>query len=107
MNELHTVCQVVKRALPESAVLKLDLPVQSDRGGWLDIEYGGKWVVVEWRPGIGFGVSLAEGLEEDPAKGLFEGPDEVLANREKAQERILSLLHDSTIEVRPRRAARG
>jgi len=107
MNELRTLCRVLKRELPEAAVLKLDLPAQSDQGGWLDIEYGGKWVVVEWRPGTGFGVSLAEGLEEDPAKGLFEGPDEVLENLEETQQRILSLLHDSTFQARPRRAARG
>lgn len=107
MNELSTLCQSLTKELPDSAVLELDASAGSDQARWLDIRYAGKLVVVEWRPQAGFGVSLLEEADEDPADGLFEGPDEVFRDWREAKGYILSLIHDPDQESWPRRAAHG
>lgn len=106
MNELNALYHFLGEKLPGTVSLKLDAPDRSGQAGWLDIEHEGKWVVVEWKPGRGFGVSLLEGMEENPLQGLFEGPDRFFERRGEAQQYILSLLYADEVESPPRRAAR-
>jgi hypothetical protein len=107
MNELSALHQFLRRELPDAVSMKLDAPESRDLASWLDIEFEGQWVAVEWKPTIGFGISMIEGIEEDPKKGLFEGPDEFFTDLSQAQEHILSLFHTIAAESRPIRVARG
>lgn len=101
MNDLQILAQAVLRELPE-AELKMEL---NPKSGWLDIEHDGAWVVVEWRPGTGFGVSLNEPDPNDPLKHLFEGPDEVFADWSTAKDHVLFLLHSSSQATPQKRSA--
>lgn len=109
MNDFHTLYQGLIQDLPEAADVTVDAPTRGDQAGWLDVRYEGKWVVVEWRPGMGFGVSLIEEADEDPAAGLFEGPDQIFRSWREAQDHLLSLLQLQVAEVDSwsRRAAHG
>jgi len=98
MNDLEMLAQQVLRELPD-AELKMEL---NPKSGWLDIEHDGAWVVVEWRPGTGFGVSLNEPDPKDPLKHLFEGPDEVFADWSAAKDHVLLLLCSSS-QSRPQK----
>lgn len=101
MNDLQTLAQEVLRELPDSE-LKMEL---NPKSGWLDIDHDGLWVVVEWRPGRGFGVSLNEPDPNDPLKHLFEGPDEIFADWSTAKDHILFLLHSSSQATPQKRSA--
>ena len=90
--------------------IRFELPaanVSIDGTDWLDIEYGEKWVAVEWRGREGFGVSLLPKHPAYPGEGLFEGPDETYLDLEDAKGHILLLLLDAPMERRPRRVALG
>lgn len=55
-------------------------------GAWFaDVSRHGQRVVVEWRPGRGFGVSGDRG-------GYGEGPDVVVTTAGEALERVLKLI---------------
>ena len=101
MNDLQTLAQEVLRELPD-AELKMEL---NPKSGWLDIDHDGFWVVVEWRPGKGFGVSLNEPDPNNPLKHLFEGPDEVFADLSAAKDHVLLLLHSSSQSTPQKRTA--
>jgi hypothetical protein len=100
MSEIQKLIQAVRRDFP-SADLRVDENASNSQVVWLDIEHQGKRIVVEWRRGKGFGVSL---LPERPAhslEGLFEGPDEVFSDVVSAKDYIHLLL----TEPSSRRAA--
>jgi len=94
MSDLEQLAEVVKRSFP-TAELKMTLPERAGQAGWLDISSAERSIAIEWRPGIGFGVSLLPDMEmeEDPASGLFEGPDQVFEGRADAEKHVLGLLH--------------
>jgi hypothetical protein len=105
MNDLQMLAQAVLRELPD-AELDMELsPELNPRSGWLDIEHDGLWVVVEWRSGTGFGVSLNEPDPNDPLKNLFSGPDAIFADRSAAKDRVLFLLNSSSQSPPQRRSA--
>lgn len=99
MNEIKKLEQAIRNELPAAKV-------SIDGTAWLDIQYGEKWVAVEWRGEEGFGVSLLPMPPSYPGEGLFEGPDELYADWVDAKDRILLLL-DTATERRPRRVALG
>lgn len=71
--------------------LTLDCPDEAGAPCWLDFSSHYRFVVVEWKLALGFGVSLVD-TESDPRTGLFEGPDEVLRDVHSTIDRILTLL---------------
>jgi len=103
MSEIEKLEQAIRHELPAARV-SIDETVRGSQSAWLDIVYGEKWVVVEWRGEEGFGVSLLPIHPAYPGEGLFEGPDEIFADLEDAKNRILLLLDTST-ERRLRRVA--
>lgn len=90
MNDFRKLAQAVRSAIP-GVEIKLEEPERSGQAGWLDIEYDDIEIAVEWRPGIGFGVSRLE-AGDDPTAGLFEGPDNVFRDWSEAKDHILFLL---------------
>jgi hypothetical protein len=104
MSEFQTLFNALSQEIP-GADLRLDAPIKAERANWLDVVYLGKWVVVEWRPGQGFGVSLLEMPKESPLEGLFYGPDHIVKDCAEARRLILSLLEIPGREARPRRVA--
>jgi hypothetical protein len=105
MNDLRRLAQAVQHEIPD-ARLDLDEPERSQQAGWLDIRHEGLSVAVEWRPGIGFGVSLIEQDPGDPSKGLFEGPDHVFEDWHEAKDQILFLLNASSQPAQRRHSVR-
>ncbi|HYX23830.1 MAG TPA: hypothetical protein VFC23_06735 [Thermoanaerobaculia bacterium] len=90
MTELQQLVQRLRADAPD-VELSLDCPAPSGLSCWLDVKGQGKFVVVEWRAGCGFGVSLLPETS-NPLEGLFQGPDEIFTSVDAARERILSLL---------------
>lgn len=102
MNDFQKLIQALRQDLP-GAELRIEEPEHERQSGWLDVEHGGMWVVVEWRSWQGFGVSLQD--TSDPLDGLFQGPDEVYETWIDAKDRILFWLRSSeTVEPRRRTA---
>lgn len=101
MNDLQRLAQAVLREFPD-ADLKIE---RNQKSEWLDVEHEGFWVVVEWRPGTGFGVSMNEIAPEDPTKGLFQGPDDVFPDWSRAKDQVLFLLHSSSRSAGKKRSA--
>lgn len=100
MSDIQKLIQAVHRDFP-SAELKVDESAGSSQVAWLDIEHQGKRIVVEWRRGKGFGVSVLPERPAHPLEGLFEGPDEVLSDWVSTKDYIHFLL----TEPSSRRAA--
>lgn len=101
MNDLEQLAESVRWIFPE-AELKLRLPVRPSQAGWLDISSGGRSIAVEWRPGVGFGVSVLPDAKAEPCSGLFDGPDEVFERLTDAQRHLQEVLDSA---ARPHLAA--
>lgn len=89
MNELEKLAHLVRQEFP-FAELSLNDTGPPGRA-WLDIEYEGRAIAVEWRRDAGFGVSVLPDPADDAAAGLFEGPDEVFQTVTRAQDFIVSV----------------
>jgi hypothetical protein len=103
MTELHQLIQAIQSEFP-AARLKIDEGGSNARVSWLDIEHDGKGIVVEWRRGVGFGISVLPEAPAKPFEGLFQGPDEVFSDWVSAKDH-LSLLLGETSSKRTRRIA--
>lgn len=90
MTDLERLVDAL-RAFSPDLDLTLDWSGEPGAPGWLDVAEQGRFVAVEWRPRLGFGVSLVD-TSSDSADGLFEGPDAVFTDLHAAKERILQLL---------------
>lgn len=105
MNGIQTLIELL-RAQDPGLELELDRPENPQAPWWLNIKRRDQWVVVEWRPARGFGVSLME--RGNPLSGLFSGPDEVFEDVEAAAHHVLELLGiEERGASRLRRAAFG
>jgi DNA-binding XRE family transcriptional regulator len=111
MNKIELLRNELIKRLP-GAVTTLDSPIVSTGSHWLDVQFGGNAVVIEWRPSRGFGLSSSPLEGED--YGYGEGPDEVYDNEEEALERLIEILRDrvrtqapTEIELKRLREARG
>lgn len=100
MTDLERLVDALRASSPDLD-LTLDWSGEPEAPGWLDVEEHGRSVAVEWRPRLGFGVSLVE-TSSDPSAGLFEGPGEVFTDLHEAKERILCLLDSEGKRLRHR-----
>ncbi len=85
MNEIEWLVEQLKARLPE-ATSKVDEPHHPTGNHWLDVTKRETRVTVEWRPGQGFGFFADDA-------GYGEGPEEVIPEKEKALEKIISSFH--------------
>ncbi len=85
MNDVERLRERLGERFP-SAGLTID-PAETGSGSWwLDVESEGRFVIVEWRPAGGFGIST-------PTRDDFgAGPDEIFAGEDAAFERVEELL---------------
>jgi hypothetical protein len=91
MNDLQYLCELLTARAPE-AEIAIDEPL-TPAGAWFaDVSRHGQRVIVEWRPGRGFGVSQGGG-------GYGEGPDAVVATAREALELVLKLI-DAAVATR-------
>jgi hypothetical protein len=92
MNEIKRLASEIQATLPRANV-RPDCPTD-DRSQtcWLNVEFAGHSVAVEWRPGKGFGVSKVEASEGEPLAGLFSRPSRVVSTCGEAYEAVLGLL---------------
>jgi hypothetical protein len=105
MTDLQELADLLHASSPELA-LTLDGPDEPGAPGWLDVSSHGRFVAVEWKPALGFGVSLVS-TESDSRAGLFEGPDEVFSDIQATKDRILALLAVDERLPRRRHASAG
>lgn len=103
MNNVQSLIEIL-RAQDPSLEMELDRPENPNAPWWLDVKGRDRWVVVEWRPARGFGVSLLK-RGGDPLEGLFSGPDEVFEDVEAAGHRVLELLGIEEVSSSVRLAA--
>jgi DNA-binding XRE family transcriptional regulator len=111
MNKIELLRNELIKRLP-GAVATLDSPLVATGSHWLDAQFDGNTVVIEWRPSRGFGLSSAP-LEGEDA-GYGEGPDEVYDSEEEALDRLVEILRDgvrtqapSEVKLKRLREARG
>jgi len=78
-DELDHLTSEVRRALPQVTV--------SREGNFVDVRLGERWLVIEWRRGSGYGLTLNPTMED-----AFSGPKEVLDLSEAALRRSVELL---------------
>lgn len=76
--------------------LTLDPSDHGNGSWWLNVELQDQVVVVEWRPGKGFGVS------SDSDEGYGDGPDEIYQHVDETYNRVTSLLLRRGKTVPPR-----
>jgi len=104
MTDIQELADLLHASSPELA-LTLDCPDEPGAPCWLDVSSHDRFVVVEWKPALGFGVSLVDNVS-DPRAGLFEGPDEVFQDIHATKDRVLELLGLEGRWVRRRAAGR-
>lgn len=85
MNPLETLADKLTKRFPD-AITTIDPPGVSNGSWWLDADLKGHAVVIEWRPGKGFGIST------HASNGYGEGPDEVYPTDEATFQRVSELL---------------
>jgi len=103
MNDLERLAEAIRNELPSAEVefvAKSSTLDGSGAGAWLDVEHAGRSIAVEWRPGIGFGVSVLPDQDEDSLGGLFEGPDEVFASWHEARDHVVSVAKGDSRKLR-------
>lgn len=81
MNEIEWLVKQLKTRLPDLEI-KVDEPNLPTGNHWLDAKRDKKHVIVQWRPGQGFGF-FAEDAD------YSERPREVISEKEKALEKII------------------
>lgn len=86
MNEIQRLKERIAKELP-NARLALDAPQPPRPSGawWLEIDQDGHEVVVEWKPGRGFGLT-------SPAEGFGEGADEAYDDVDATARRVIDLV---------------
>lgn len=107
VNDLERLQEAIRTEFP-TADVRIDQKVLGLHFGWLDVEYEGRSLAVEWRAGKGFGVSELPEHPSAPSEGLFEGPDQVFSDLAPARDHVFMLLEDAeTARKRAKRVARA
>lgn len=103
MNDLERLAEALRHELPAARFEVVGSTAMSNGSrsrAWLDIQHEGRSIAVEWRPGVGFGVSVLPNQEEEPLGGLFEGPDDVFERWHDARTYVISIIKDDVRKVR-------
>ena len=89
MNSIEQLRDDLKGRFPNVA-LEIDAPANADHSWLLDIGNPGEpgWIVVEWKPGPGFGFGVSTPDEAD----FGTKPDEVYPTMPLAYERVVQIL---------------
>lgn len=95
MNQIERLAERVASEVPE-AKTNLDRPARQSGSWWLDTDLHGHYVVTEWRPGKGFGISAS------PSRAYGEGPDEIFPDLRSAGDRVVALLRGREYTQPPR-----
>ncbi len=87
MNPIETLCDDLTRRFPGIAI-GIDPPADGSGLWQLDVRPGGQspWIVVEWQPEIGFGISTPG------AADFGTKPDELYPNAKAAYDRVIQLI---------------
>ncbi len=101
MKNASELARKLSKALPESKVA-VDLAENPTGSSWIDIRSGDHVVTVEYRPGLGYGVST-----HDREDGLGQGPDEVYAGADEAFSRVLELVAKRELTLEPQEILLG
>ncbi|MEE8517780.1 MAG: helix-turn-helix transcriptional regulator [Dehalococcoidia bacterium] len=88
----------LKESIP-GLVVVVDRPATEQAPWWVDLELNGHSASIEWRPGLGFGVSSSDSTV------LGEGSDEVYPDVQATLERTTKLFLDRERTRPPERAA--
>ena len=93
MNLIEKLQQRIQKKLPD-VTAQVDRPT-SPEGLWcLDLRKDNQLIVVEWRPGKGFGISAGTG-------GYGEGPDELYGTLAAVEARLRDLLDSGEESIPP------
>jgi len=90
MNDVERLRERIGQRFP-SAATKMDPAETASGSWWLDVEMQGRFLVVEWRPGAGFGISTPS------ADDYGVGPDEIYTDGDAVFRRIKSLLRTAPV----------
>jgi DNA-binding transcriptional regulator YiaG len=86
MNELEVLKKRIAKELPNATLeLEAPSPARTDAAWWLDAEFHGHDVSIEWKPKRGFGLT-------SPAEGFGHGAEEVYHDVGAAAKRVVELL---------------
>lgn len=83
----------------QGAEVSVDPPTKAGGSFWVDVRFGGRTAVIEWRPSMGFGVSSL------PSDGYGEGPDEVYHDVPSVISRMVQLLQGGQRTEAPQEAS--
>lgn len=86
MNQIQIVQMKLEAALP-GAKLTLDRPKHGTGVWFLDVEFRGRSISIQWRPKLGFGITAA-----DSGRAYGEGPDETHPDTDATIRRSIQLL---------------
>lgn len=95
MSIIETLKQEIAEQLQEAEVA-LDPPTKPGASFWIDFRLGQRSAAVEYRPGMGFGVSST------PSDGYGEGPDEVYGDVPAIMTRLVQILRGGQRTEPPR-----
>ncbi len=89
MNDAQQLADFIKKTF---AVDKLEIESPDNPSGswWIHAWSKEKFVEIEWRPNLGFGISLI--LNGDFESAMFGGPDNVFPDLDAAQNYVTQLL---------------
>ena len=92
MNQIQIVQMKLQAALP-GAILTLDRPKHGTGVWFLDVEFHGRPISIQWRPKLGFGITTA-----DSTRAYGEGPDETWPDADTTITRSIQLLRGETTQ---------
>lgn len=95
-KQIDHLVRSLTRSLPDVAV-EIDAPGKPSGSWFLDVTHGRRSVVIELRPGLGFGLSSS------PAAGYGQGPDEFSSDEAWIVQRAVEALQ-SKKRTKPQRA---
>jgi hypothetical protein len=95
MNSIQKIKRTIEIADPAVSA-ELTIPDNKQNSWWLDLRVDDYFLVVEWRPSEGFGLSA---IGSDDCG--FGGPDEVYSDFDQACARILELVKNRANTIPP------
>lgn len=87
MNEIERIKDEVLKEIP-TATTHIDVPAGQGKSYWLDVSHCDRFIVVEWKPNRGFGVSDISLSDV----GFGDRADEIFYSVEDTVKRVVELL---------------